>query len=48
MKRYILIFPILLTYLSLFSAEITLTINKKFLNFPISQPRGPEKNAIYC
>ena len=43
MKRYILIFPILLAYLSLFSAEITLTINKKFLNFPISQQEDRKK-----
>lgn len=43
MKRYILIFPFLLTYLSLFSAEITLTINKKFLNFPISQQEDRKK-----
>jgi len=43
MKRYLLIFPLVLFYFGLFASEVTLKINKKYLNFPISQKQERKK-----
>ena len=47
MKKILFVILLLSTHLNLLSAEITMLINKDYLNFPISNMQEREKMDFY-